>query len=147
MDKIAQSANQSRSKRGNSFEFNIKELLKVMKQNGKIKDFKSKPLIYNGEFNPDFTVEKNNENIVCIDSTTTARTDRLRAKQWDAYGTKMYFSEKKKKVIAVVVVQDINTSQREKDNFRLCKARCRLPHSALDEVVSVKELVNLLEKN
>ncbi len=145
MDKIAQSANQSRSVRGSAFEDKIEALLVRMKKSNKIREFTRKPVIFDGEFRPDFVVEKNNGNIISIDSTTTARTDRLRAKQWDAHGTKLYFSRvKKKKVGAVVVVDEINTSQREKDNFRLCKARCRLPYSALDDTVSVSELVKLL---
>ena len=146
MDKIAQKANQSRSVRGNIFETRIEDLLSLMKQKKKIKGFKRKPNIFGGEFLPDFVIEKNNGDIVSVDSTTTARTDRLRAKQWDAYGTKKYFSEKGKNVKAVVVVDETDTSQREKDNFRLCKARCRLPYSALDDTLSVKELTDLLTK-
>ncbi len=144
MDKIAQKANQSRSIRGDDFESDIEDMFSEMLANNKIKSFKRKPKIFGGEFNPDFIVENINGEIISIDSTTTARTDRLRAKQWDAYGTKMYFAEKNKKAIAVVVVQDFDVSQKEKDNFRLCKARCRLPHSALDEVVSKEELMALV---
>jgi len=145
MDKIAQRANQSRSVRGNTFENKVEDLLSKMKQKKRIKNFKRKPTIFEGEFRPDFVVEKNDSSIVSIDSTTTARTDRLRAKQWDAYGTKLYFSKmKKKKAIAVVVVDETDTSQMEKDNFRLCKARCRLPYSALDDTLSIKELVDIL---
>jgi hypothetical protein len=145
MDRIAQRANQSRSMRGGTFEIKINRMLSKMLKDNKIKGFKRKPKIYGGEFNPDFVVEKNNGKIISIDATTTARTDRLRAKQWDAYGTKKYFSEKGKTVKAVVVVDEINTSRREKDNFRLCKARCKLPYSALDDTVSVKELKDLLK--
>lgn len=143
MDKIAQKANSARSLRGGDFETKIEELLKVMLEENKIKFFKRKPKIFDGEFNPDFVVERNDGQIVSIDSTTTARSDRLRGKQWDAYGTKLFHTEKKKKkIIAVVAVQDING--KEADNFRRCKARIMLPHSALDGVVSVDELMTLL---
>ena len=118
-----------------------------MKDKGKIKSFVRSPIIFNREFNPDFIVEKNNGEMVSIDSTTTARTDRLRGKQWDAHGTKLYFTEKQQKEItAVVVIQDSDTTKKESDNFRRCQARCKLPHSALNEVVSVEELVTLLEE-
>ncbi len=146
MDKIAQKANQARSVRGGKFETALNELFEEMKKKGKIKDFKFKPKIFGGEFNPDWLVEDNKGNMVSIDSTTTARTDRLRGKQWDAYGTKLYFEETKgQKIKSVVVVQDTDISQKEKDNFRRCKTRVKLPHSSLDEVVSIKELVSLLE--
>lgn len=148
MDKIAQKANQARSLRGGSFESKIEELLKEMRDSGQIRNFQRKPKIFNGEFNPDFIVEKNNRKIVSVDSTTTARSDRLKGKQWDAFGTKKYFLERrKKKIESVVVVQDSDTTQAEKDNFRRCKARTKLPHSALDDVVSVGGFVTLLEKN
>ena len=147
MDKIAQSANQARSSRGSTFEVNIENLLKEMLKSKKITSFTRSPIIFNKEFNPDFIVEKLDGNIVCIDSTTTARTDRLRGKQWDANGTKLYFNEvKNKEITAVVVVQDTETSDSERANFRRCKVRTTLPHSALDEVVSVDGLVNLLEQ-
>ena len=48
-------------------------------------------------------------------------------------------------MIAVVVVQDTEINEKEKANFRRCKARAMLPHSALEGVVSVKELISLLE--
>lgn len=147
MDRIAQKANQARSVRGGVFEVKITKLLSVMKREKRIKDFKVKPAIFDGEFNPDWIIEKNNGSIVGVDSTTTARTDRLRAKQWDAYGTKLYYKEiKKKRVLALVVVQDDKTTQKEKDNFRRCKSRCRLSHSALDDVVSLKEFIKILEE-
>ena len=148
MDKIAQKANQARSVRGGKFETALNELFMTMKNEKKIKDFQFKPKIFEGEFNPDWVIEKNNGGFVCLDSTTTARTDRLRGKQWDAYGTKLFYSKKKKKkIIAVVVVQDSETNQKEKDNFRRCKSRVMLPHSALNGVVSLNELVVLLEGN
>ena len=144
MDKVAQEANSSRSLRGGKFETRIESLLSNLKAEGKIKQFKRKPKIFSGEFNPDFVIEKNNGEIVSIDSTTTARTDRLRGKQLDAYGTKIYFSEKRKNTRAFVVVDEIETSKREKDNFRHCKEHCKLPHSALDDTLSVEGLIALL---
>ena len=145
MDKIAQSANSSRSKRGTGFEAIIVSILNDLLLKKKIKSFEEKPKIFSGEFNPDFLVVKNNSKVVSIDSTTTARTDRLRGKQWDAYGTKLYYKKKKKlKITSLVVVQDSATTKMEKDNFRRCKNRVKLPHSALDEVVSVDELKKVL---
>jgi len=148
MDEIAQKANQARSSRGNIFERKIEELLGVMLDKKKIKGFERSPKVYDGEFNPDFIISTNKGDIICVDSTTTARTNRLRGKQWDAHGTKMYFLEKKrKKIIALVVIQDHDTNEKEKANFRRCKMRVTLPHSALDKVVSVKEFMEIVEKN
>lgn len=147
MDKVAQKANSSRSLRGGTFETQIESILSSMLDKKKTKSFERSPKIFNREFNPDFVVEKKNGQIVSIDSTTTARTDRLRGKQWDAHGTKLFYLEnEKKEIIAVVVVQDDKITQKEADNFRRCKARVMLPHSALDGVVSVDELISLLEE-
>jgi len=147
MDKIAQSANSSRSLRGGTFETEIENILSKLLGKNKIKSFERHPSIFNGEFNPDFIVERNDGRIISIDSTTTARTDRLRGKQWDGYGTKLYFKEtQKKEIISVVVIQDTDVNDREKANFRRCKSRAMLPHSALDGVVSVNELIVLLEE-
>jgi len=140
MDIIAQSANSSRSKRGTGFEGYIEEILEQMQNKLKIRGFKKKPQIFDGEFNPDFLIEKNDGSFVCIDTTTTARSDRLRGKQWDAYGTKLFYQEHSK-IKAFVVVQDTDTKKNEEDNFRRCKARVRLPHSALDDVISVKDFI------
>jgi len=146
MDKIAQSANSSRSKRGNSFEDDIIKILKGMCKRDKIRRFERKPKIFGGEFNPDFIIEKVDGTFICIDTTTTARSDRLRGKQWDAYGTKLFYNEERNsKIVAFVVVQDIDTKKNEEDNFRRCKERAKLPHSALDDVISVKELIDYLE--
>jgi len=147
MDKIAQQANSSRSTRGSVFERNIEDKLNKLLNANKIKRFTRSPKIFNGEFNPDFIIEKLNGGIISVDSTTTARTDRLRGKQWDAHGTKLYFKqEKNKDITAVVVIQDHATTQKEKDNFRRCKARVLLPHSALDGVLSIDELISLIEE-
>jgi hypothetical protein len=133
MDKIAQAANRARSKRGGKFEEKLVELFEVSKREKKIKDYERNPSIFNGEFNPDFVVKTNKDEIVCLDATTTARTDRLRAKQWDAYGTKLFYRKTRNtKIKAYTVVQDTDTSEREVENFRNCKRRCQLPHSALN---------------
>lgn len=147
MDKIAQKANSARSLRGGSFEDKLEDLFSEMKTQKIIKKFNRKPKIFDGEFNPDFIIEMNNGEIISIDGTTTARTDRIRGKQWDAYGTKKYFVEKHNKNIkSFVVVQDTDTSQREKDNFRRGGARCKLPHTALDDVISVDKLVEIIKE-
>jgi len=145
MDEIAQKANQARSKRGGSFEEKLGELFKLLKKEEKIKKYEKNPDIFNGEFNPDFIIVKNNGEIVSLDATTTARSDRLRAKQWDAYGTKLFYWETKKvKIKAYTVVQDIDTSKQEVDNFKNCKKRCELPHSALDGTISIEELIKII---
>ncbi len=147
VDKIAQEANRSRSSRGSSFEEYLSDVFSRLKRKGEIKDFVKKPSIFDGEFNPDFLIIKNSGKIICIDATTTARTDRLRAKQWDAYGTKLFFREiERKNITAYTVVGEPSTNKREKDNFRHCKEKCKLPHSALDDTVSLKELLDIIRK-
>lgn len=148
MDKIAQKANQAKASNGSKFEAKVGELLEVMKDNKKIKDFRKKPSFFNKQFNPDFMVEKNNGELLSVDSTTTMRTDRLKAKQWDAYGAKKYFLETKHiKIKSFVVVQDTDGSQKEKDNFRRGVSKARGAHSSVDDVISIDGLVSLLETN
>lgn len=48
------------------------------------------------QFSPDFEIELNNGEIIIIDNTTTARHDRFKQKQWDAYGVKEHFKAKNK---------------------------------------------------
>jgi len=145
MDEIAQAANKARSERGGRFEEKLVELFEVLKREKKIKEYERNPSIFDGEFNPDFIVLTNKDEFLCLDATTTARTDRLRAKQWDAYGTKLfYWKTRKTRIKAYTVVQDTDTSGREVDNFRNCKRRCELPHSALDGTISVDDLVRIL---
>jgi hypothetical protein len=145
MDKIAQAANRARSKRGGKFEEKLVELFEVLKRENKIKEYERNPSIFDGEFNPDFIVVTNKAEVVCLDATTTARTDRLRAKQWDAHGTKQFYRETQGiEIKAYTVVQDTDTSEREVNNFRLCKRRCQLPHSALDGTISVDDMVRVL---
>ena len=67
MDEIAQAANKARSSRGSKFESKLSELFEVMKDEGKIKDFKRNPKIFDGEFKPDFILEKNDEYINLLD--------------------------------------------------------------------------------
>ena len=57
MDKIAQSANSSRSTRGKIFEKNLETILSEMLEKKKIKSFETQPKIFDGEFNPDFIVK------------------------------------------------------------------------------------------
>ena len=65
MDKIAQSANSSRSLRGRTFETNIQLILAKMLDKKKIKSFERHPKIFDGEFNPDFIVERNDCGCSC----------------------------------------------------------------------------------
>jgi hypothetical protein len=145
MDEIAQKANAARSQRGGDFEVKMEDLLATLLRKGKIKAFERHPSIFNGEFNPDFVVIKNNDQVVSLDATTTGRTDRMRAKQWDAYGTKLFYREKRgKEIRAYAVVQDTDVSTQEMNNFRRCKQRCSLPHSELDGVITIDELLEIL---
>jgi hypothetical protein len=147
-EEAATKANTDRSIRGGSFEQVIQKILESLKTDHKIKRFEIQPNIFGGEFKPDFIVEKNSGEIISLDATTTARSDRLRAKQWDAYGTKLFYKETKNiEIKSYVVVQDIDTNSREINNFRLCKNRSRLSHSALDGTVSVEGMVNILTAN
>jgi len=156
MDKIAQEANRNRSSRGGSFESLVEVELQRLRDAGKIESFERKPKIFpikvNGkqktEFNPDFLVKKNDGEFISIDATTTARTDRMRAKQWDAYGTKLFVKKqygKSTKIRAYMVVQEPDTKPNEIANFRRCKERCQLTYSQLDDAITLPELLDILQ--
>lgn len=104
--------------------------------------------VYEGCFNPDFEVRKKNK-IVIVDTTTTARTDRIKGKQWNAFHgkrvakSKLSLEGKKVEVLAFVVVRD--TRGKEKKNFQRAKEYIKkCSYGSLDGILSVAEFAELL---
>jgi hypothetical protein len=143
--------NVEKAKRGADFEAEIEELL-VEAQSRKVIDGFRKEPEYSGCFRPDFEVWKG-DTILLIDATTTARTDRIKGKLWDAYNAKRLIrdqvkdekSGKVKKVLSCIVVQKIEG--KEKKAFERAKKyieKCSKPLDAVDLLLSVEEFVELL---
>jgi hypothetical protein len=143
--------NIEKAKRGANFEAEIEGLLVKAQLSKVIDGFRKKPE-YGGCFRPNFEVRKG-DTILLIDATTTARTDRIKGKLWDAYNAKRLIRSqvkdegggKVKKVLSCIVVQ--KTEGEEKEAFERAKKyieECSKPLDAVDLLLSVEEFVELL---
>ena len=140
--------NIEKARNGREFEKRLAgNILEPLKSKGVIDDFKFQP-VYAGCFNPDFEVRKGNK-IVVVDTTTTARTDRIKGKQWNAYHAKRILRSQpslkkgKKEITAYVVVR--STRDREKASFlRAKKNIAKCSYDSVDDVLSVEEFDKLL---
>ena len=87
---------------GNNFKEVVSSYLEEMQHHGVIESF-SKNIKYSSQFHAPFVaVLKNNIDVV-IFSTTSARSDRIKEDQWDAWGIK---SCSKKTTYCVLVLPD-----------------------------------------
>lgn len=141
--------NIEKAKSGREFERRlISGVLEPLKAKGIIDDYTYQP-VYEQCFKPDFEVRKKNK-IIIVDTSTTARTDRIHGKQWNAYHAKRIIKSKptfsrkeEKEIMAFVVVRD--TKGREKGYFRRAKDYIkRCSHGSLDGILSVEEFAELL---
>jgi hypothetical protein len=142
--------NIEKATRGANFEAKIEGLLKEAQSSKVIDSFRKKP-VYNYCFRPDFEVRKG-DTILLVDVTTTARTDRIKGKLWDAYSAKRLIQSQVKgetggkvKVLSCIVVQE--TEGKEKEAFERAKEyieKCSKPLDAVDLLLSVEEFVELL---
>ncbi|ABG82455.1 hypothetical protein KCK34_001492 [Clostridium perfringens] len=152
-------SNSAKSKNGSDLNSLVKQLLSKSLSEGSIKKFVYEPR-YNHpdttyqQFSPDFEIELNNGEIIIIDNTTTARHDRFKQKQWDAYGVKEHFKAKNKKINYFVVLPNNdsigNDTSRDKEirNVELeqSKVRGKEYFSMIDDIIQLNDLISLIEK-
>ncbi|AWI03473.1 hypothetical protein [Clostridium drakei] len=149
--------NSAKSLNGNALNKKIYEILKTLQSKGYVQSFVFEPR-YNypnhsyEQFSPDFEITLKNGNIIIIDNTTTARHDRFKQKQWDAYGTKVHFQDKGKNVEYYIVLPDDeeigndNSRQKEINNFIHEKNKNNDPQyfSCINDMIQVSDLVNII---
>lgn len=138
-----------KSSKGNLFNEEVETELRILKENGTIVSYQVEPVLsipgYGySQLNPDFSIKLWNRNTLYIDNTTTVRSDRLKQKQWEAYGVKqadissMYY-------IIVPNPDKIGTpASRGKEWGFVLKERSKIHNdmyfSAIDKLLSLDEL-------
>ena len=124
--------NRAKSRHGSDFESVIESELRQYSLN-----YRSQPK-YGNQFNPNFEIVTTDK-IYIIDCTTTARSDRLKQKQFDAHGVKLIL--KSKSVEFFVVIKNIEG--RETNHFSRAKKRIEEWKNGkinyIDEIVSFEE--------
>lgn len=153
-------SNSRKSKNGYNLNKEIKEILLEKLENNKIKDYKYEPK-YNfpgydkSQFSPDGEILLNNGTVIIIDNTTSARHDRFKQKQWDAYGVKKYFNvmHPELKTLYYVILPDKNclgnkdNKEKEYKNYLREKAKCHNAnyYSEIDDILHISELISLID--
>lgn len=150
-------SNSAKSQNGNDLNSLVKNLLTNFLSQNYIKNFVYEPR-YNHptttyeQFSPDFEIELNNGVTIVIDNTTTARHDRFKQKQWDAYGVKTHFAAKNKEVFYLVVLPNNdcigNDKSRDKEirNVQLeqSKVRGNEYFSMIDDIIQLDDLISII---
>lgn len=150
-------SNSAKSQNGNDMNAEVKGILNNLKREGTIKSFRCEPRYAHPstsyeQFSPDFEITLNNDNIIIIDNTTTARHDRFKQKQWDASGVKQYFESKNIDVKYYVVLpnNDVigndSTRQREIQNYlnEKTKVNSGTYFSKIDDIIQVCDLIRII---
>ncbi len=156
--KISNESNSAKSRNGNDLNALVKDLLNNCMKRGLIKSFVfeprySHPSTSYEQFSPDFEITLNDDSIIIIDNTTTARHDRFKQKQWDAFGVKEYFKSDNKTVKYYVVLPDNDNigsdSTREKEIRNYLNEKNKLYNgtyfSMIDDIIQISDLVNIIE--
>lgn len=151
-------SNSSKSKNGYALNKDVKTIFLNKLKNNEIKSYKCEPKYHfpgfeNMQFKPDGEIVLNNNTVLIIDNTTSARHDRFKQKQWDAYGVKQYFKEyhPDADVKYYIVLPDkdnlgsISTREKEFNNFLREKNKINSPnyYSEVDDILHVSELLNI----
>lgn len=149
--------NSAKSQNGNNLNAIVYDLLVQAFNSGKIKDFKKEPR-YNfpnhayNQFSPDFEITLNDGSIIIIDNTTTARHDRFKQKQWDAFGIREHFYALNKQIDYFVVlpnddsIGNNNSRDEEIHNYIREKDKNADPSyfSLITDIIQVDDLKNIL---
>ena len=152
-------SNSKKSKNGYDLNKNIKDILLNKLENNKIKNYIYEPK-YNfpgyekSQFSPDGEITLHDDTVLIIDNTTSARHDRFKQKQWDAYGVKKHFSifYPEKKVIYYIVLPDkenLGTSRnKEREHRNYLRERAKFNsenyYSEVDDILQVSDLIKII---
>lgn len=152
-------SNSAKSQNGNDLNALVKSILVEANRRDLIKDFEyeprySHPTTTYPQFSPDFEITLKDNSIIIIDNTTTARHDRFKQKQWDAFGVKEYFKYHKKQVKYYVVLPNNDslgspsTRHKEINNFLNEKAKITSGtyFTMIDDVIQLSDLIEIIKK-
>ena len=155
---LSNESNSSKSKNGNDLNKDINKILKKALDKKLIASFEKEPRYnYPGytyeQFSPDFEITLNDGSKIIIDNTTTARHDRFKQKQWDAYGIKSYFKSEGVDNVQYFIVlpnddclgspdkrkKEINNYMHEKDKISSGEY-----FSVVDDIIQVEDLKEII---
>ena len=154
-------SNSKKSRNGYDLNRDIKNIFLNKLENNKIKKYTYEPKYNfpgyeNSQFSPDGEIVLNNDCIIIIDNTTSARHDRFKQKQWDAYGTKKYFKTffPDKEVKYYIVLPDTEnlgsneTREKEYNNYLREKNKFNSEkyYSEVDDILQVSDLIKLISE-
>lgn len=153
-------SNSLKSKKGYSLNKYVQTIFLDKLKNNEIKSYTYEPKYNfpgfdNMQFKPDGEIILNNGTIIIIDNTTSARHDRFKQKQWDAYGVKKYFKKHQPnaQVKYYIILPDkddlgsISTKEKEFKNFLREKNKINSPeyYSEVDDILSVSNLLEIIK--
>lgn len=154
-------SNSKKSRNGYDLNNHVKSILLNKLNNNEVKNYIYEPK-YNfpgyekSQFSPDGEITLNSDTIIIIDNTTSARHDRFKQKQWDAYGVKKHFSMfyPNKKVVYYIVLPDKDNlgNSKNKDveynNYLREKAKFNNEnyYSEVDDIIQVSDLLKIIDK-
>ena len=132
LDKVSKSAH------GNSFKDAVLDVLKALKNEGRIDSIRLGKRY--GQFYAPFLVEAHGDNII-IFTTTSARSDRIKENQWDAWGIKNAVGKDSK---CVLILPD-ELSEKERLSYDNEKQRIIESGyiSQIDKIAQLKDLKSI----
>ena len=152
-------SNSNKSRNGYNLNKDIRNLMLNRLENNEISNYIYEPK-YNfpgydkSQFSPDGEITLSDGSVLIIDNTTSARHDRFKQKQWDAYGVKKHFSifYPDIKVYYYIVLPDkehlgsISTRETEYKNFLREKAKFNNEnyYSEIDDIIQVSDLIEII---
>lgn len=155
-------SNRKKSINGYDFNYQIKDILESMLKDSYIKSYTSEPrynypgYLYN-QFSPDGEIILNDNSIIVIDNTTSARHDRFKQKQWDAYGVKCYFRDIDPKLdvkyfVILPNTEDLGSDFKRQYELRSLEREQRKIlsgkyYSEISAILQVKDLVEFIMKS
>jgi len=131
----------SKSAHGNTFKESVLIFLKTLKNEGIIEIIQIGKRF--GQFYSTFLVTYKGD-VYAIFTTTSARSDRIKENQWDAWGIK---NSSTKTTSCLVLLPDY-LSEKEFDNFIAEKNRIKSEGyiSSIDDIIQLKDLKNIFIK-
>lgn len=153
-------SNSKKSRNGYNLNKDIKDIFSNKLINNRIKKYTYEPKYKfpgyeKSQFSPDGEIILKNDTIIIIDNTTSARHDRFKQKQWDAYGTKRYFhafypGSKVKYYIVLPDTENLGSdSTREKEYRNYLREKSKFNsqnyYSEVDDILQVSDLIKMID--
>lgn len=152
-------SNSFKSKGGYALNKHVKNIFINKLKNNEIKSYTYEPRYHfpnykNMQFTPDGEIILHNNTVIIIDNTTSARHDRFKQKQWDAFGVKQYFKEYHPHITVkyFIILPDkdklgtISNREKEIRNYLREKNKINNPnyYSEVDDILHLSELISLV---